>query len=113
MKHKTKRYCLCCDLKNDSKLIAQYKAHHKQVWPEIIKSITDSGILHMEIYNKGNRLFMIIEATASFSFEEKNKLDANNPKVQEWEQLMWQYQQQVPFANKAEKWVLLDKIFDL
>lgn len=110
---KTKKYHFCCDLKNNAKLIAQYKAHHKQVWPEIIKSIKDSGIVAMEIYNKGNRLFMVMEVSESFSFEEKAKLDANNSKVQEWETLMWNYQQQVPFAETGEKWVLLDEIFKL
>ncbi len=113
MEAKTKQYCLCCDLKDNPQLIAQYKAHHKSVWPEIIKSITDSGIRHMQIYNKGNRLFMIIEALESFSFQDKATLDAKNPKVQEWERLMWQYQQQIPFAKAGEKWVLLDEIFRL
>jgi len=110
---KTKTYYLFCDLKDDEKLIAEYKAYHKNVWPEILKSIKDAGIEKMEIYNKGNRLFMVMEVNASFSFEEKAKMDANNPKVQEWEQLMWKYQQKVPIAKEDEKWVLLDKIFEL
>ena len=110
---KTKKYYLFCDLKDDEKLIAEYKAYHKNVWPEILKSIKDAGIVKMEIYNKGNRLFMLMEVNHTFSFEEKAKMDANNPKVQEWEQLMWKYQQKVPAAKENEKWVLLDQIFDL
>lgn len=93
--------------------MAQYKAHHKQVWPEIIKSIKNSGIVAMEIYNKGNRLFMVMEVLETFSFEKKAEMDANNPKVQEWETLMWHYQQKLPFAKTNEKWVLLDEIFKL
>lgn len=109
----TKTYYLFCDLKDDEKLISEYKAYHKNVWPEVIKSIKDSGIMNMEIYNKGNRLFMVMEVNDSFSFDKKAEMDANNPKVQEWEILMWNYQQKVPMANEGEKWLLLDKIFEL
>jgi L-rhamnose mutarotase len=33
--------------------------------------------------------------------------------VQEWERLMWTYQQSLPFAEPGEKWVLAEKIFEL
>ena len=108
-----KTYCLALDLVNDVKLIAEYKAYHRQVWPEIIASIKDSGIRRLDIYCTGNRLFMIIEAEENFSFERKKVMDELNPKVQEWETLMWKYQQAVPWAAKGEKWILMDKIFEL
>ncbi|MFI1773465.1 L-rhamnose mutarotase [Thalassobellus citreus] len=108
-----KRFFLFCDLKDDAKLIAEYKDHHKSVWPEIIKSIKDSGIENMEIYNNGNRLFMVIQANDTFSFEAKAKMDASNSKVQEWENLMWKYQQKIPWAKEGEKWLSLEQIFKL
>lgn len=40
-------------------------------------------------------------------------MDANNPKVQAWEALMWKYQQAVPGTKPGEKWVMMDKIFEL
>ncbi|MBV8255356.1 MAG: L-rhamnose mutarotase [Chitinophaga sp.] len=109
----TNRYCLALDLVNDPQLIGEYEAYHRDVWPEIKKSITDSGITAMEIYRAGNRLFMIMETDASFSFERKGAMDATNPKVQEWEQLMWKYQQAIPVAKEGEKWVMMDRIFSL
>lgn len=108
-----KRYCLALDLVNDEKLIAEYEAHHRQVWPEIKKSITDAGIVQMEIYRFANRLFMIMEVTDSFNFASKGVADAANLKVQEWEQLMWKYQQAIPGSKPGEKWGLMDKIFSL
>ncbi len=108
---KTKTYYLFCDLKEDETLIAEYKEHHKQVWPEVLQSIADSGIISMKIFNKGNRLFMIIEASESFTFQNKAEMDAANPTVKEWEQLMWNYQQKIPFSKENEKWVVLDEIF--
>ena len=41
------------------------KDYHKNIWPEISKSLKDSGIINAEIYNTGNRLFMIIEVVIS------------------------------------------------
>ncbi|MEP7317882.1 MAG: L-rhamnose mutarotase [Panacibacter sp.] len=108
-----KKYCLALDLKNDEQLIAQYENWHKEVWPQIIESIKVSGIENMEIYRAGNRLFMIMQTNDDFSFEAKAAMDEGNPVVQEWEQLMWQFQQPLPFAKPGEKWVLMDKIFSL
>ncbi len=107
------KYCLALDLKEDTLLIAEYKAYHKAVWPEIIASIKNSGIEILDIYCVGNRLSMIIEANEKFSFESKSKMDANNPKVNEWEELMWKFQQTLPFAKYGEKWMLMEKIFEL
>jgi len=107
------RYCLTLDLKDDPTLIAEYEKYHTAVWPEILKSITDSGITNMEIYRYDNRLFMIMETDENFSFNEKAAADAANPKVQEWETLMWNYQQPLKTALKGEKWVLMNKIFQL
>jgi L-rhamnose mutarotase len=108
-----KRYCLALDLKDDPELIREYEEHHKKVWPEIKDSILNAGVLKMEIYRAGNRLFMIMETEDDFSFEHKALIDQYNPKVQEWEKLMWKYQQQLPHAKVGEKWMLMNKIFDL
>ena len=108
-----KRYCLALDLKNDAALIAEYEAYHRTVWPEIIQSIRGAGIEQMEIYRTGNRLFMIMEVNDDFSFEKKAMTDAVNDKVQQWEQLMWNYQQGLPGSKPGEKWVLMEKIFSI
>jgi L-rhamnose mutarotase len=110
-----KRYCLALDLVDDSALIKEYQSWHKAEngWPEIKKSIQDSGIRDMEIYCIGNRLFMIMETANEFSFEKKKEIDATNAKVQEWEQLMWKYQQALPVAKPGEKWLLMERIYKL
>lgn len=110
-----KRFCLALDLVDDASLISEYENWHKpeNAWPEIKKSILDSGITSMEIYRTGNRLFMIMETDDSFSFERKATMDNANPKVQEWEKLMWKFQQSLPWAKEKEKWIVMDKIFEL
>jgi L-rhamnose mutarotase len=107
------RYCLALDLKNDENLIAEYEKYHQKVWPEIIDSIKNSGITGMQIFRVSNRLFMIMETDISFSFQQKDEMDSSNQRVQEWETLMWKYQQALPGAKPGEKWMLMNKIFDL
>lgn len=107
------RYCLALDLKNDPVLIAEYEQYHRAVWPEILESIRSSGIEHLEIFRVENRLFMILEVGEGFSFEQKAQADAANPKVQEWETLMWRYQQALPGSAPGEKWRLMERIFQL
>ena len=108
-----KRYTLALDLVDDPMMIAEYENYHEKISHEIAKSITDSGITAMEICRIGNRLFMIIETEDDFSFDKKAEMDANNPKVQEWENLMWKYQQALPMAKEGEKWILMKQIFKL
>jgi len=108
-----KRYCLTLDLKDDAQLVAEYKRYHRKIWPEITESLKSAGIQDMEIYLLGTRLFMIMEVDDSFSFEKKAKLDASNSKVQEWENLMWKFQQAVRGAAPGQKWMVMERVFKL
>ena len=106
-----RRYCLALDLKEDARLIDEYEAYHRKVWPEILESIASSGILSMEIYRLENRLMMVMEVDDRFSFEAKAAADAANARVQAWEALMWRYQQAVPGGPPGAKWRLMERIF--
>jgi L-rhamnose mutarotase len=107
------RYCLALDLQHDPVLMAEYEGWHREVWPGIRKSILDGGIDSMEIYRLENRLFMIMETGADFSFEKKGAMDAANPEVQRWEELMWKYQVAIPGGKPGEKWRLMERIFSM
>ena len=108
-----RRYCLLLDLVDNEQLIKEYEDYHVAVWPEIRESIKSAGITNMEIYRVGNRLSMLMEVDDTFSFETKSKADDANPKVQQWETLMSKFQQPLPLAKEGEKWMLMQKIFDL
>jgi L-rhamnose mutarotase len=56
---------------------------------------------------------MIMEVNEEFNFEKKTAADAANDKVQQWENLMWKYQQAIPGSKPGEKWILMNKIFSL
>ncbi len=114
-KGKTKRYCQTLELKNDPKLIEMYKKRHTkgEVWQEVLEGIRQVGILDMEIYLLGTKLFMIVETPRQFNwdnaFEKLNKL----PRQQEWEDYMSIFQQSNPNATSTEKWTLMERIFHL
>ncbi|MVM36739.1 L-rhamnose mutarotase [Spirosoma sp. HMF3257] len=107
------RFCLALDLKDDPELIAEYEQWHAKGkgWPEVRQNDLKAGILDLQIYRTANRMFMILDTDDEFTFAKKAQLDANNPYVQEWERLMWTFQQPLPWANEGEKWVRMDKIF--
>lgn len=108
-----RRYCFALDLKNDKKLIKNYIEHHKNVWPEVIESFNNLGIVEVSLYNIENRLFMIINCNSNFSIENKKKRDLKNSKVKKWEELMNNFQKLIPNTPKGEKWRLMDKIFSV
>jgi L-rhamnose mutarotase len=112
-KSMNKRYCLTLDLKDDPALIVEYRRYHQKIWPEITSSIKDSGIVDMEIYLLGTRMFMIMEVDETFSFDVKAKADRGNPKVREWEELMWKFQKPLQQAKSGEKWLVMERIFKL
>jgi L-rhamnose mutarotase len=107
------RFILFLDLQENPKLIREYENYHVSIPDEISKSIYDSGIISMEIFRFENRMCMEIVANDSFSFSNKNALDASNPAVQDWEQLMSKYQQIIPGTPDGAKWVLSNSIFSL
>jgi len=110
-----KRYCQTLDLKDDPELIQEYIKRHSEMyaWPEIREGIRSVGILEMEIYNMGTRLFMIVETPLDFEWESAFEKLATLPRQSEWEEYMSVFQQADPGASSAEKWMLMDRIFYL
>ena len=107
------RYCMALDLKNDPKLIEEYKNHHQKVWKEILDGIREVGILDMQIFLIANRMFMIMDVVEGFDFDLQMQKLGNLPRQKEWEKFMWDFQQALPWANEGEKWLPMEKVFQL
>lgn len=110
-----KRYCQTLDLRNDPELIATYKKLHSQegIWKEIMEGIRSVGILEMEIYLLGTRLFMIVETPLDFQWDTAMAKLGTLPRQAEWEALTSRYQMADANAGSAEKWKLMERIFHL
>jgi L-rhamnose mutarotase len=110
-----KRYCQTLSLKDNLELIAEYRKRHSQgeVWPETLAAIREVGILEMEIYILGTRLFMIVETPLDFEWDTAMARMATLPRQEEWEAYMAIFQQADAGASSAEKWQLMDRMFYL
>jgi L-rhamnose mutarotase len=112
------RSCFALDLKDDAATIERYKHWHRPGGPpsEVTRSLRDAGIVALDIYLIGNRLFMIMDSDPATPSSAKSTDDSDNPHVQAWEALMSELQQDLPFPKKessAGKWQLLEHIYSL
>lgn len=110
-----KRYCQTMELKNDPVLIAEYVKRHSEseAWPEIRAGIREVGILEMEIYILGNRLFMIVETSLDFDWDAAMRRLAALPRQREWEDYMAMFQVCQEGATSEEKWNMMERMFYL
>ena len=107
------RRCLFLDLKDDPALIAEYEAHHRAVWPEVLHHLQDCGITRMQIFRLGARMAMVMETDdARFDAERMARLQADDPRLLAWETLMWRFQAPTPWTPEGRKWVEGALIFD-
>jgi L-rhamnose mutarotase len=107
------RHCLTLDLKDDERAISEYKKYHEKIWPEVKESLFAAGVVKMEIYLLGTRMFMIMDVNETFSLSAKATSDAANVKVQEWETIMHGFQKQLPQAGDDQWWMEMDRVFSL
>lgn len=110
-----KRYCKILTLKDDRKLIKQYKSVHgiNNAWPEITQGMKDVGIIDMEIYIHGNILFMIMDTIADFDHEKAMAELASKPRQKEWENFVSKFQNADSEATAAGKWSLMERIYEM
>ena len=106
-----KRYCQTLELRDDPEMIEQYCEVHRHVWPEIIEGQRQVGILDMQIFRRGRRLFMIMDTVDDFDFEKDNARLATLPRQAEWEAYVAKFQGADPNAPSTDKWQLMERIF--
>ena len=106
-----KRYCQTLELRDDPEMIEQYCEVHRHVWPEIIEGQRQVGILDMQIFRRGRRLFMIMDTVDDFDFVRDNARLATLPRQAEWEAYVAKFQGADPNAPSTDKWQLMERIF--
>ena len=104
------RHVLMVDLKDDPGAIDAYRAHHRRVWPEVVRSLRVVGIREMEIYLLGRRLVMIVETDGRDVRRAFAAHVASSPRVAEWEALMKSLQQPPPDGRPGEWWTEMEPI---
>jgi L-rhamnose mutarotase len=109
------RLFFALDLKDDPAAIAEYESWHSRgrIWPEIVAHLRAVGVEELEIHRCGNRLVMVMEVPEGTRPKDHVTIGATTARVAEWEELMWQFQRPLPFAQGGEKWVPMARIFSL
>ena len=109
------RYCKTLSLKDDAQLIEDYKKVHAPgaAWPEITRGMREVGIINMEIYIYGTRLFMIMDTVADFDHDKAMTELAKKPRQSEWEAYVSRFQQSSAEATADEKWQLMERIYKM
>ncbi|MCK4853084.1 MAG: L-rhamnose mutarotase [Bacteroidales bacterium] len=110
-----KRFCKTLILEDDPQLIEEYKKVHAKgaVWPEITQGMIDVGILDMEIYITGTRLFMIMDTNPDFDHDKAMAELATKPRQSEWGPYVSKFQRTSAEASADEKWQLIERIYKL
>jgi len=109
-----RRYVLTLDLKDDPAVIAQYKAHHRRVWPEVQKSLRRVGVRAMDIYLLGRRLVMVMDKKEGFDRRRDfARHVASDLRCAQWEALMKTFQEPPPGARPGELWARMERVFHL
>ena len=108
------RYALALDLVDDESKIAAYEKAHESIWPEVREHLLAQGVLAMEIYRLGTRMFMVMEVDPEvYSEEAMARASLDNEAIVRWETLMWTYQAPTPWTPAGQKWVPMRRIFNL
>ena len=109
-----KHFGLTLNLKDDPKIIEQYKEYHRNVWPEVLASLGEVGITKMNIYLLGRRLFMAMETNDDFDVEwDFPRYLEQHPRCREWDELMRTFQERAPEAKPDEWWAIMEPAFEL
>ena len=109
-----KSFAMTLHLKDDPKTIETYKEYHRNVWPEVEKSLKEVGITSMRIFLLGRRLFMHIQTVDDFEaqrdFPRYLELD---PRCRDWDELMRPFQEKVAEAGEDEWWATMEEVYEL
>jgi L-rhamnose mutarotase len=109
----SRRLCFALDLVSDATLIKEYCRMHEpgSVWPAVIDHIRARGVESIEIWQTGDRLFMIVEAADDYP--RSGAAQVAQHENDRWEQLMTSFQRELPDSSPGEKWSPLRGIFVL
>ncbi|MCY4655145.1 MAG: L-rhamnose mutarotase [Dehalococcoidia bacterium] len=109
-----KSLAMTLDLVDEPEVIEKYKAYHREVWSEVISGLRSIGVSKMKIFLLGTRMFMYLEAPDDFdpTTDFQGYTDSSH-RAKRWDELMREFQSQVPEAKEGEWWAGMEEVFDI
>ncbi|MEI8085836.1 MAG: L-rhamnose mutarotase [Paludibacter sp.] len=104
---------LTTNLVDDAKLQQEYLDYHKtqfEKWPEVSAGFCNADFQQLQVFKNGRQLLLVISIPKGSSLDELNpKTTENNPRVNDWNEIMKKYQTGIEGAKPNETWVFLKK----
>lgn len=104
---------LTADLVKDRILQKEYFDYHAtqfKQWPEVSQGFCNADFQQLQIFKNAGQLMLIISIPKGASLDELNpRTTKNNPRVDDWNNLMQKYQQGIEGTKPGETWVFLEK----
>lgn len=108
-----KHILLTADLVEDTVKQKEYLEYHRtqfQQWPEVSQGFCNASFQRLLVYKNERQLMLIISIPRDSTLEALNpKTSLNNPRVDDWNKIMGQYQQGIPGTAPGETWVFLNE----
>jgi L-rhamnose mutarotase len=109
-----KVFAMTINLKDDEEIIKRYKEYHSNPFPEVVESLSRSGVLDLKIFLRDRRMFMYMTTTDEYDPSKKTAGDLErHPRMEEWHRLMNSFQEPAAEAGEGEWWASMDQVFDL
>ena len=103
------------NLVKDPKLQQQYLAYHAnqfQKWPEVSQGFCNANFQQVLVFKNGRQLMLVISIPKGESLDKLNPLTTkNNPRVNDWNNLMKKYQERIEGSKKGEVWVVFKDVY--
>ena len=96
----------------DPQNFERYKDYHEDVWPDVLKKITECNIRNYSIFHKDGLLFAYFEYIGEDFASDMAKMAAD-PATQKWWAIMEPMQRPVENREEGEWWANMDEVFHL
>ncbi|MGZ3755782.1 MAG: L-rhamnose mutarotase [Mucilaginibacter sp.] len=105
---------LSANLVADLKLQQEYLNYHAtqfQKWPEVSKGFCNAKFQQLLVFKSGRQLMLVISIPKGENLDKLNPLTTkNNPRVDDWNNIMKKYQVGIEGTKKGETWVFFKNI---
>ena len=105
---------LTADLVANPKLQKEYVDYHRtqfEKWPEVAKGFCNASFQQLLVFRNGRQLMLVISVPRGQTLEQLNpRTTENNPRVNDWNNLMKKYQEGIEGTKPGEVWVELKQL---
>ena len=105
---------LTANLVNNPKMQQEYLNYHAtqfQKWPEVSQGFCNADFQQLLVFKTGRQLMLIISIPKGESLDKLNPLTTkNNPRVDDWNNIMKKYQEGIAGTKKGEVWVFFKDV---